>query len=159
MRLPVYIASLLLAGLAVHGVADELKPFTTDGCTFWPEGPPGRPNLWRHCCVAHDLAYWQGGSQTQRLAADQALKSCLRDAHSALVASHVYWNVRIGGAAYWPTGFRWGYGWSYWQDGWWRGYALPTPEQQVQISQLLPDALRLVEEDARLNPPPMAGDE
>ncbi len=30
---------------------------------------------WQHCCVAHDVAYWRGGTAAQREQADSALSS------------------------------------------------------------------------------------
>src|SRR2546426_8536514 len=34
-------------------------PFTTDGCSLWPNGP------WRSCCIEHDVLYWCGGPSWQ----------------------------------------------------------------------------------------------
>ena len=39
---------------------DPSYPFTTDGCTLWPDG------FWQSCCVEHDMAYWCGGSAEER---------------------------------------------------------------------------------------------
>jgi hypothetical protein len=36
--------------------------------------------------------------------------------------------VRVGGSPYWPTRYRWGYGWP-----WPRGYAALTPEDRAQV--------------------------
>ncbi len=143
----------IIIALGSTSAAAQLAPFTTDGCTFWLDGPPGQPNLWRHCCVAHDLAYWQGGSSAQRLQADQQFKACMHASHSALVANHVYWNVRVGGTPYSPTPYRWGYGWPYWEGNKPRGYRLPSTEEQQQIQQRLPAAQQRLEDDRRLHPP------
>jgi hypothetical protein len=40
--------------------------------------------------------------------------------------------VRVGGSPYWPTKFRWGYGWS-----WPRGYKEVTKEEQRQIEEMI----------------------
>ena len=64
--------------LANTSVANELKPFTTDGCSLWMDGTLEQPNLWRHCCVAHDLDYWQGGSEAQRKQSDENIQACIK---------------------------------------------------------------------------------
>jgi len=40
----------------------------------------------------------------------------------------MYGGVRIGGSPYWPTKFRWGYGWPYL-----RGYKPLTFEEKIQL--------------------------
>src|SRR5262249_471355 len=40
-----------------HTVA-ELAPFTTDGCTTFPDGTLTDATLWQHCCIEHDFAYY-----------------------------------------------------------------------------------------------------
>jgi hypothetical protein len=42
--------------------------------------------------------------------------------------------VRVGGSPYWPTRFRWGYGWP-----WPRGYRALTPAERDQIQKALRD--------------------
>jgi hypothetical protein len=134
--------------------ANELKPFTTDGCSLWMDGPPLYPNLWRHCCVAHDLAYWQGGSKEQRLAADNAIHSCVfQAADSKGMANYMHGMIRWGGSPYWMTYYRWSYGWDYWEGMKPRGYKVPTVEEQQKINQLLPDAIQLMVDDAKKYPP------
>ena len=83
------------------------SPFTSDGCSCWPD------YNWVECCVAHDLTYWIGGSRQERLAADLALKACIRDKGYPLMAGLMYHGVRIGGVWWLPTPFRWGFGWAY----------------------------------------------
>jgi len=62
------VALLLLLWPAL---AAELKPFTTDGCSAFPDGTPAHRDLWLNCCIQHDLAYWKGGTHTERLNADR----------------------------------------------------------------------------------------
>lgn len=81
------------------------KPFTTDGCTLFPDGN------WGSCCVEHDRAYWRGGSATERKAADQALRQCVKSQGYPVLAQLMYLGVRIGGHAWLPTPWRWGFGW------------------------------------------------
>ncbi|WP_191968540.1 helicase [Cellvibrio sp. KY-GH-1] len=155
MRSALVVVGLLFA--VAPALADGLKPFTTDGCSVWIDGPPDRPNLWRHCCVAHDLAYWIGGTRTERKQADQVLKQCIKDAEQPLIADPTYHGVRLGGGPYWPSTYRWGYGWDFFSGSrlggrWVRGYQRPSAAEQAQIDLLKPAALLLIEEDARRYP-------
>lgn len=69
---------------------------------------------WCSCCLAHDLAYWQGGTAAERLASDRELARCVQDAaRSPLLAQMMLTGVRVGGSPYLPTSYRWGYGWWY----------------------------------------------
>ena len=160
MRLPLLLSPRLLPlclllpllSLASASQADGLKPFTTDGCSLWIDGTPEQPNLWRHCCVAHDLAYWKGGSEDERKAADQAIEACVTQAQGPGMGQYIYTNVRWGGSPFWPSYYRWGYGWDYWYGLKPRGYKTPSAEEQAQIDALMPAALVLIAEDARQNP-------
>lgn len=69
---------------------------------------------WCGCCVAHDLAYWQGGTVEQRLAADEELRSCvLRASGNPLLADLMFNGVRAGGDPRVMTTYRWAYGWPF----------------------------------------------
>lgn len=93
-----------------------LKPFTSDYCSEWPDGKLTDPKQWAECCFTHDMSYWVGGNNDERIAADKQLKKCVRDASDSFNGFLMYLGVRMGGdpgnAAY-----AWGYGWT--QD---RGY-------------------------------------
>ncbi|HSC67447.1 MAG TPA: helicase [Cellvibrio sp.] len=143
---------ILLLLMASYSSANTLSPFTTDGCSLWMDGTMQQPNLWRHCCVAHDLAYWLGGTQAKRKKADEDILECVMVAQGSGMAKYMYTNIRWGGSPYWMNHYRWGYGWNYFDGLWPRGYKEPTAEEQVQIDQLLPAALQLVANDARVNP-------
>ena len=93
--------------------AEEIKPFTSDGCSAFPDGTYEQKQLWLACCTVHDKAYWRGGTYQQRLNADLALKNCVAEVGEPLIAELMLAGVRVGGSPYWPTKFRWGYGWSY----------------------------------------------
>ncbi len=110
-------------------IASELKPFESDGCSAFPDGTLTENNLWLKCCYQHDLAYWQGGSYEQRMQADYALKHCVFEVGEPEVALLMLAGVRVGGSPYWPTPFRWAYGWPYL-----RGYKEITPTEQQQIT-------------------------
>lgn len=81
--------------------------FVTDGCSVVPDFDFGA------CCVAHDRAYWQGGSCADRAAADRALAGCIRDSGHPVLADVYGVGVRIGGHALLPFPWRWGYGWPF----------------------------------------------
>lgn len=120
---------LLLAACA----RGELRPFTTDGCSLFPEGTPEQQVLWLGCCVEHDLAYWRGGTRDEREHADARLQQCVAGVGEPRVAELMLKGVRVGGSPYWPTPFRWGYGWPYG-----RGYRALTADEQAQVQRLVP---------------------
>ena len=69
---------------------------------------------WCSCCLAHDLAYWRGGTADERLKADQELKTCVFAASdNAELADLMLAGVRAGGGPYFFTSYRWGYGWPF----------------------------------------------
>lgn len=93
---------------------EELVPFTTDGCSMFPDGTPDAPTLWQHCCIEHDYAYFRGGTYARRLAADRALGQCVAKASgSPELGDLMVAGVRLGGTPFVDTGWRWGYGWTY----------------------------------------------
>ena len=114
--------------------SDDIKPFTTDGCSSFPDGTLEHSELWLSCCSTHDLAYWQGGTYKQRVDADQELKHCVEQVGELAIAALMLAGVRVGGTPYLPNTFRWGYGWPYL-----RGYKAVTPEEQRKIETLLKD--------------------
>ncbi len=106
---------LVMAGLlapcstTVRGV--ELVPFATDGCSFFPDGTAVRPRLWQHCCVAHDEAYYIGGTYAEKAAADEALRDCVTGVCAAAVGDLMLQGVTVGGVPALPTPWRWGFAW------------------------------------------------
>lgn len=113
--------------------AEQLKPFTTDGCSMFPDGTYQQNELWLSCCTAHDISYWQGGTYQQRLDADESLKVCVATVGQPEIAKLMLMGVRVGGSPYLPTTFRWGYGWSYP-----RLYGELNKEEQQQVVLLYP---------------------
>lgn len=108
--------------------ADELKEFTTDGCSLFPDGAVADRDLWLDCCIDHDYAYWQGGTRDRKKAADDRLEQCVADLGYGRTAFLMRQAVRFGGLPYWPTWFRWGYGWEYM-----RGFKPLTEEEKEQV--------------------------
>jgi len=117
------ILALLLS--VVPTLAAGLRPFSSDGCSRFPDGTPENPGIWRECCLKHDSVYWRGGSYDERLQADLALRACVEKRGYPRIAELMFIGVRMGGSPYWPTSFRWGYGWPYL-----RGYK-PLDEQEL----------------------------
>jgi len=93
--------------------ARELQAFSSDGCSAFPDGTFEQKELWLHCCTQHDFAYWQGGTYQQRKQADKSLQLCVEQVGRKDVAIMMLAGVRVGGSPFWPTKFRWGYGWRY----------------------------------------------
>ena len=126
-----YLTALTLMLTSVAAFASDLKPFESDGCSSFPEGTVAQDNLWLHCCVQHDLAYWKGGSYEEQLAADQALKECVLQTGESAVSVLMLAGVRVGGTPYLPTTFRWGYGWPYM-----RGYKELSAAEELLVQKL-----------------------
>ncbi|GAA5317568.1 MAG: hypothetical protein AseanaTS_27730 [Candidatus Pelagadaptatus aseana] len=124
MKVISFALSLVIA-VASAQAAESIKPFTTDGCSAFPDGTLAQNQLWLACCTAHDIAYWQGGTHEERLTADTELETCVAGVGEPAVAALMLAGVRIGGSPYLPTEFRWGYGWDYP-----RGYRALTPEEK-----------------------------
>lgn len=118
--------------IAQTALSDELKPFTTDGCSSFPNGTLEQKSLWVNCCIRHDLAYWKGGTYQERLDSDLALERCVAKVGKPKVAKLMLAGVRVGGSPFWPTSYRWGYGWSYL-----RGYQPLSETEKGQVKQKL----------------------
>lgn len=125
------LALSLLTGC--NSDSHTLKDFTSDGCSLFPDRSLINNDDWCECCLEHDIAYWQGGTQAQRLEADQKLKNCvLKKTGDAVLAEAMYQGVRVGGSPYFYNWYRWGYGWSYK-----RKYQALTLEEQRHVSDKL----------------------
>ncbi len=105
------LPSLLFFSVFAH--PEGLQPFTSDGCSSFPEGTPWQNQLWLECCTLHDYAYWKGGTYQQRLDADRELEACVARVGEPEIALLMLAGVRVGGSPFFPTPFRWGYGWPY----------------------------------------------
>jgi len=130
---------LILVPLSVYSETDIIRPFTTDGCSAFPDGTLAQKSIWANCCVRHDLAYWKGGTHKQRLQADEALAACVAEVGEPEIARMMLAGVRVGGGPWWPTPYRWGYGWS-----WLRGYKALDENEQNQVTRRLVELRELV---------------
>lgn len=127
---------IVLAGVLLangRAAASDINEFASDGCSLFPDGTLNDPAQWCDCCFNHDVAYWHGGSETERKQADNTLRACVleRTGDKAL-ADVMYEGVRIGGSPVFPTWYRWGYGWKYG-----RGYKPLTEQEQKQVASKL----------------------
>lgn len=93
----------------------ELRPFTTDYCSDFPEGNFSNPNQWKSCCFVHDLHYWIGGTETERKNSDLELQQCVKNSGSSVDAFLMYIGVRMGGEPG-EASYSWGYGWTIKRD-------------------------------------------
>ena len=108
--------SLVVVIVFVFGCdqALDLRPFSSDGCSLFPDSSIITKRDWCSCCFEHDLAYWRGGTADERETADLKLKQCvLRKTRDKSLANAMYEGVRLGGSPYFYNWYRWGYGWSY----------------------------------------------
>ncbi|MFI2812149.1 MULTISPECIES: FAD-binding oxidoreductase [Microbulbifer] len=138
MKFPIALSPTRLAGIMAAGLSiltalpvwasTEIAPFTSDGCSLFPDGTHEAETLWLDCCRAHDLAYWRGGTYRERLEADRELEACVADAGEPEIAGLMLAGVRVGGSPFLPTSFRWGYGWPYL-----RGYEALSEEELSAI--------------------------
>jgi len=88
------------------------RTFTTDGCTLWPDGSfTGTP--WQKCCIAHDVAYWCGGTSDERATADEELRRCVSEEYGAVMGVVMWLGTRAAGHPLVPFYWRWGYGHDY----------------------------------------------
>lgn len=108
-----FLTALVLLTISLSSKAGTLTPFLSDGCSAFPDGTIKQKQLWLSCCQQHDLAYWKGGTYQDRLDADKALETCVSEVGKSGVALLMLAGVRVGGTPFFPTQFRWGYGWSY----------------------------------------------
>lgn len=104
----------LILALTACSSQVELQPFSSDGCSLFPDQSLILHADWCDCCVLHDVAYWQGGTAQQRRDADAALRDCvLAKTQDQALAQLMYNGVRMGGSPYFYNWYRWGYGWPY----------------------------------------------
>ena len=131
-RTPIWLLPAVLLALTgcqggKEGVSESrLADFASDGCSLFVDGTFEKPELWKECCLLHDMAYWRGGTEEERKQADLAFKACVeKKTGDAALANLMYEAVRAGGAPHFPTWYRWGYGWPIG-----RGYKALTPEEE-----------------------------
>jgi hypothetical protein len=129
LRMLMIVLAIAASGCSAQGT---LKPFTSDGCSLFPDRSLISSTDWCDCCVTHDLAYWRGGSAEERARADHALRACVhRVTGNDALADVMYAGVRAGGGPYFFTPYRWAYGWPFG-----RNYTPLTAEETAEADQL-----------------------
>jgi hypothetical protein len=128
-----WIMAMLACCTAAWAV--DLKDFTSDGCSLFPDGTMGDRTKWCECCLQHDIAYWRGGTEQERKTADEVLRACVFEhTEDQSLAETMYLGVRAGGHPVFPTWYRWAYGWPYG-----RGYKPLTEEDQTKTQKKIDD--------------------
>ena len=129
--LGLFLFSLLTLGCGKS--ENELSDFKSDGCSLFLDGTFEKPELWKECCFKHDLAYWRGGTKQEREQADLAFKICVEEkTQNPQLAELMYQAVRTGGEPYFPTWYRWGYGWPMG-----RGYQPLSQKEKLMVEEKL----------------------
>lgn len=124
---------LFLPMLLSCSSSSDLAPFSSDGCTLFPDSSPLSKADWCECCFQHDIAYWRGGTFDQRERADLALQQCVHaKTGNDSLAKLMFGGVRFGGSPYFHNWYRWGYGW---RDN--RKYQALTVEEEAKAQLLL----------------------
>jgi hypothetical protein len=91
--------------------ANQLQPFVTDYCTMFSNGTFEKPDLWKHCCLDHDIRYWYGGTEINMDQADLNLKSCVEKVAGTSWATLIYSGVRAGHYSPIKNVHKWSWGW------------------------------------------------
>lgn len=84
------------------------KPFASDGCSAWPDEWQGVS--FYDDCFLHDIEYWCGGTEAEKLIADLKLALGIAKKNAPKMAEIMFNGVRIGGVDWLPTPWRWGSG-------------------------------------------------
>lgn len=111
IRSVIVLLMILNSSLLSASPVLQLKPFETDGCTMFTEGPASQPKLWAHCCFEHDLRYWFGGTAANVDFADLELKACVKEVAGENWAKLIYKGVRAGHSSPVKSKYSWSWGW------------------------------------------------
>ena len=84
------------------------KPAVSDGCSMFPD-IIAAVNIY-YLCLLHDLEYWCGGSDIDRLVADAKLMIGVAREGIPEIAEMMFAGVRAGGTDKIKTPWRWGFG-------------------------------------------------
>ncbi|MBN1906633.1 MAG: hypothetical protein JW927_16240 [Deltaproteobacteria bacterium] len=131
---------IIILVLSIQGCnieVQKIKDFESDGCTLFPDNSSILKSDWCDCCFEHDIAYWQGGTEDERLKADETLRDCVKEkSGNENLANVIYKGVRSGGSPYFYNWYRWGYGWGY---GWGydRKYKKLTVKEKKEVENKL----------------------
>ncbi len=104
--------NIILCSCSIWAQTD-LRKFNTDYCTNYPEGTPSQPELWKNCCLVHDMFMWVGGNTQDRYDSDRYLLHCIENKGAPKIARLMYTAVRAG--SYSPIKYpskKWSNGWT-----------------------------------------------
>lgn len=107
------LVSFFLLSNSAWSFDSKLSPLKTDYCTNYPEGTRETPDLWKHCCLMHDMYFWAGGNKKDRDNADHELRSCIKATGAIAQSRLMYLAVRLG--SYSPLKYpkkKWNHGWA-----------------------------------------------
>jgi hypothetical protein len=135
------LLTFTLLAFSININAGDLKPFTTDGCSMFPDGDLRDSSKWVKCCIKHDLSYWKGGTKSAREKADDDLQKCVAEAGEKSISKIMHLGVKVGGSPVYPTWYRWGYGWPYN-----RGYKPLSQKETDQVIKRMTELRKLVDE-------------
>ena len=107
----IFYSFLFLFGLQANGAEPQLKEFSTDNCSMFPEGTFDNQTLWKKCCLEHDVMYWMGGTKIDKKIADLQLRACVEREGEAFIGWLMENGVRFGGQPLLNAPWKWGYGW------------------------------------------------
>lgn len=111
MKIGLTFAVLFMSFSSFSG-EEKITTFETDYCTNYPEGTKEKPDLWKHCCLIHDMYFWAGGNKQNRYDADLELRTCIEQTGEMKTARLMYYAVRAG--SYSPIKYpkrKWNNGW------------------------------------------------
>ncbi|MBJ01205.1 MAG: hypothetical protein CME67_08230 [Halobacteriovoraceae bacterium] len=130
---------LLYAGLSWSA---QILPFSTDGCSAYFDGFDKESKTeWFHCCFAHDIVYWIGGTSEERLNSDLELEACVENSSNSTNAYMMYLGVRFGGRPDTGLPWRWAYGY---KSG--RGYTAPSTSEKITILDQFPSVYESIKD-------------
>jgi hypothetical protein len=112
MKIGLIIAALFI-NCSSFAASSQLSSFDTDYCTNYAEGTAEKPDLWKHCCLIHDMYFWAGGNKQDRYDSDLELRTCIEKTGAIKQARLMYYAVRAG--SYSPIKYpkrKWNNGWS-----------------------------------------------
>ncbi len=143
MKLKALISLLLISLSSIsQGNPLILEDFSTDGCSSYPDGHIlTKKNEWIHCCIAHDMSYWIGGTREERQLADENLGACIEERTNEFHGNIMQIGVIFGGTPRLRTNWRWGYGWSEQIQ-----YQLLNNDQREAVAQKFDTILDTIEE-------------
>jgi len=91
------------------------RPFYFDGCTGFPDWLPFH-NFYE-ACLNHDIAYWLGGSEADRLETNRRFAEAMKESGPLgwLLSPVTYYAMHYGGNNFmsqYVLGSNWGFGWN-----------------------------------------------